>query len=63
MQEEGEDSPSQVYYSGEPEADPELRKLVEGIFNIIPSYFDEREARQIADLIREYVRGKLEQRE
>lgn len=41
--------------------DPELDELVREIFNIIPSYYEESEARQVRQLISEYVVRKLRQ--
>lgn len=35
--------------------DEDLERLVREIFNIIPSYYDEREADQIKRLIKEYL--------
>lgn len=42
--------------------DKELVELVKDIFNIIPSYYDRREAKQVEDLIRAYVEKKLQER-
>jgi hypothetical protein len=39
--------------------DPTLSVLVRRIFGIIPSYYDEREALEVAALIQEYVEGKV----
>lgn len=43
------------------DVDPDLDRLVQEIFNIIPSYYDENEARKIKQLISEYVIRKLRQ--
>ena len=40
----------------------DLIELVKEIFNIIPSYYDRREARQVEDLIRAFVEKKLQER-
>ena len=41
------------------EGDPALDRLVREIFEIIPSYYDEREAERVALLIRVYLRRQL----
>lgn len=41
------------------QVDIELKELVKKIFEIIPSYYDETEARQIEALIKNYVERKL----
>lgn len=46
-----------------PDNDEDLDRLVRKIFEIIPSYYDEREADLIRRAISEYVIRKLRQRE
>jgi hypothetical protein len=45
------------------QADEELVDLVRKIFEIIPSYYDEREAAEISSLIKKYVETRLERAE
>ncbi|MEN3325866.1 MAG: hypothetical protein V7638_673 [Acidobacteriota bacterium] len=45
------------------QADAELVDLVRQIFEIIPSYYDEREAAEIRSLVKGYVETRLEKAE
>jgi hypothetical protein len=45
------------------EFDPELDELVRKIFDIIPSYYHEGQARLIAAAVTEYVSRKFRERE
>ena|GEM_PF-3932792 len=42
--------------------DDKLESLVNEIFKIIPSYYDERQASKIAELINAYAESIVEQR-
>ncbi len=44
------------------DVDKDLTELVKDIFNIIPSYYDRREAKQVEELIRAFVEKKLQER-